>query len=46
MRVHAEGVRLSTHDIAYYFLYKGVRFCGLCVPFTSYEDEGLLTKGS
>ena len=42
-RVYVEGVRLSAHDIAYYFLYKGARFYGLRVPFTSYEDEGLLS---
>ncbi|EJF65616.1 hypothetical protein DICSQDRAFT_133225 [Dichomitus squalens LYAD-421 SS1] len=42
-RVHVEGVRVSAHDVAYYMLYKGARCCGLRVPFTSYEDEGLIS---
>ncbi|TFK78450.1 hypothetical protein K466DRAFT_77956 [Polyporus arcularius HHB13444] len=42
-RIHVEGMRVSAHDVAYYVLYKGARCCGMPLPCTSYEDEGLIS---
>ncbi|RPD68312.1 hypothetical protein L226DRAFT_617578 [Lentinus tigrinus ALCF2SS1-7] len=42
-RVHVEGMRGDAHDVAYYVLYKGAQCCGMPLPCTSYEDEGLIS---
>ncbi|KAI0746172.1 hypothetical protein C8Q76DRAFT_706217 [Earliella scabrosa] len=42
-KIHVEGIRVSSHDVAYYVHYKGARCCGVRLPCTAYEDEGLVS---